>query len=312
MITRALAVLALLSTVVPAPPAEAVPFEIRVQVFDSWGAGANIIVSDVLATGPAPATLSGSGSGSSAAPGSDPATGTTTGSAGAAARFDASGLKLGVAASTNVEVSGSAGGLQYTGTSLGASVFRDQLTLLGGASGTTGFLRAAFDLGGSLVAGQDPPGIANVVGQASVIIGALDSVGSFTVVNSSQSSLLGPGGFPDPLPASLTSDYRYTFGEPGLFGIELVGLAVGQGGLPGAASASTDFLSTLSLTSVQVLDADLSAIPNGQVISAEQLSYPFAAPPAPVPEPTTLLLFGTTAAGLGLARWRQRSRRRQP
>jgi hypothetical protein len=28
-----------------------------------------------------------------------------------------------------------------------------------------------------------------------------------------------------------------------------------------------------------------------------------------VPEPTTLLLFGTTAAGLGLARWRQRRRR---
>ncbi|MGH7368107.1 MAG: PEP-CTERM sorting domain-containing protein [Candidatus Rokuibacteriota bacterium] len=26
------------------------------------------------------------------------------------------------------------------------------------------------------------------------------------------------------------------------------------------------------------------------------------------PEPTTLLLFGTTAAGLGLARWRQRRR----
>jgi hypothetical protein len=31
-----------------------------------------------------------------------------------------------------------------------------------------------------------------------------------------------------------------------------------------------------------------------------------------VPEPTTLLLFGTTAAGFGLARWRQRRRHQQP
>jgi hypothetical protein len=30
---------------------------------------------------------------------------------------------------------------------------------------------------------------------------------------------------------------------------------------------------------------------------------------SPVPEPTTLLLFGTTAAALGLARWRQRRRK---
>ncbi|MDP2628255.1 MAG: PEP-CTERM sorting domain-containing protein [Candidatus Rokubacteria bacterium] len=34
-------------------------------------------------------------------------------------------------------------------------------------------------------------------------------------------------------------------------------------------------------------------------------------PPVPVPEPTTFLLWGTTAAGLGLIRWRRRRRRRR-
>lgn len=39
--------------------------------------------------------------------------------------------------------------------------------------------------------------------------------------------------------------------------------------------------------------------------------FEFTEQPSPVPEPTTLLLFGTTAAGLGLARWRQRRRKQR-
>lgn len=48
------------------------------------------------------------------------------------------------------------------------------------------------------------------------------------------------------------------------------------------------------------------------VVSLIALPPPGAKFLEPVPEPTTLLLIGTTAAGLGLVRWRQRRRKRQP
>jgi hypothetical protein len=44
--------------------------------------------------------------------------------------------------------------------------------------------------------------------------------------------------------------------------------------------------------------------------SAGTFLPPIPPPLAPIPEPMTLLLFGTTAAGLGLARWRRRGRER--
>lgn len=46
----------------------------------------------------------------------------------------------------------------------------------------------------------------------------------------------------------------------------------------------------------------------GQLNSVQRLVLDVS----PVPEPATLFLFGTTAAGLGLARWRQRRRKQQP
>jgi hypothetical protein len=55
---------------------------------------------------------------------------------------------------------------------------------------------------------------------------------------------------------------------------------------------------------------DLSALDillMGQLSGFNDLNLDLA-----TPEPTTLLLFGTTAAGLGLARWRQKRRKPQP
>jgi hypothetical protein len=52
--------------------------------------------------------------------------------------------------------------------------------------------------------------------------------------------------------------------------------------------------------------------PDGNAFLFSNMSIGGAADFAPIPEPTTLLLFGTTAAGLGLNRWKQRRRKRQP
>jgi PEP-CTERM motif-containing protein len=64
-----------------------------------------------------------------------------------------------------------------------------------------------------------------------------------------------------------------------------------------------------SLNLVQFNSTALFSLRFGDPSSPISVSGPVTRlDPAPVPEPTTLLLFGTTAAGLGLARWRQRKR----
>jgi hypothetical protein len=47
----------------------------------------------------------------------------------------------------------------------------------------------------------------------------------------------------------------------------------------------------------------------GQTICGSVILGSGEAAVAVVPEPATLMLFGTTAASLGLARWRQRKRK---
>ena len=54
-----------------------------------------------------------------------------------------------------------------------------------------------------------------------------------------------------------------------------------------------------------VADSDFGRGNRGLIFSVT------ASPMSSVPEPITLLLFGTTAAGLGLARWRQQRRKQQ-
>lgn len=97
-----------------------------------------------------------------------------------------------------------------------------------------------------------------------------------------------------------------TPGNSDLFIATPVGLA-GTGGPASNYDFSTFFFAGL-ISDTPFSSAVIGSFGAGQGSSfnVDNLSV------SPVPEPATLLLFGTTAAGLGLARWRQRRRKQQP
>lgn len=83
--------------------------------------------------------------------------------------------------------------------------------------------------------------------------------------------------------------------------------AVGQGLI---ASFSNVPAQTFTLTGTEIeklrFDSNNFAFASTVAVVVDDLTL------TPVPEPTTLLLFGTTAAGIGLAHWRQRRRKQWP
>jgi PEP-CTERM motif len=288
--------------VILAPSAvSATAFDLLTSFGDGFGGFGTPVIAQVNQdTSPASISNSFTSSQSGAA-----GSGTTTGSASATASFNG-GLVLGAFSTVDVSATNlTLVAFDYRGQSLAFAQFSDMVTLSGGTPGTTGYLRIVFGLDGSFVALADDVGGAG----ASLTIDQTDSTGVVQVVGVQHSDFLfggsGVGGFPVPLPATLTLDFQYLFGVPGTFGLSLAAQSDVAMENTGSGSATVDFGSTVSMLSLEILDAEKSPIAGGSVFSQDGFTYN---PAASVPEPASWLLLASGVVAV-IAGRRARHRR---
>lgn len=192
--------------------------------------------------------------------------------------FDAGGLELGAALTLDVS--------STTSTVLAAestALFEDTITLLGGTSGTLGFLELTFDITGSAL--EDGSGSA--LGSMRFFFEGF-LVGNQTITGAT----------------TITATVPFLFGTAGELGISLTASASAALSPTSGTSftADVDFLNTATLLGVQVLDENKNVLPGGRVESSSNLTYPSLS--ASAPEPATLALLGA-----GLATFAVRRRR---
>ena len=166
------------------------------------------------------------------------------------------------------------------------AAFRDQWTITGMPSGTTGTLQLAFGITGSA------SGFTN----RSLTYSNVAANGTRTLVSSSGI----------PLPGTATLSAPFTFGTPFTFEVALnAGTLLGQNYLD-AQSASIDLSHTVLLNAILVKDSAGNIIPFGLSAGSSATIFNDLVPAA-VPVPAAVWLFGSGLVGLfGLARRRAR------